>query len=420
MNKKRMLTKFSKKQLLVFTGVFAIVGGLLVWRIFAATASSSFEVEAASLTGNAKVCPTSTNDTSASNNKYVVLASSTCPGETTPPPPPPGSCLQRTGVTVKTPSQMGFKDNPTSGSIYAGSISSNFVLNGTGTKLTYPQIVPDVNSAQIYGFNLTGGNNVCWTGGRVVGTVKDSSIGADEWERWHDLNGFRLGGATNWTFENFYIRNFGDLVNISDNSGTPSNNVTSQDSLFQHSHDDCIQNDKWASVTVKNMFFDGCYSGISTRASGDPGYNASANVVRIEDSLMWLEPESPTYKNKSQFGHSGFFKWEKDRPDIAPSLYLKNVTLMARKTSNDQSVGTDAAKGKITHCENVTIIWAGSGDYPERASWDGIGCTGLNIITGASAQSAWLAKVNAWYAAHTQFADLKHPDSYYWTDKQPD
>lgn len=417
-----MRTKFSKKQLLIFAAAFAVVGGLLVWRIFAATASSSYEAEAASIAGNAKVCPSSTNDTSASNNKYVVLASSTCPGDTPPPPPPSGSCLTNAGSNrYAVTTANGFKDNPgesLTSRIYEDThVPNNRKYDATGTTWHYNALTDASKSA--YGISLWEGSDVCWSGGRIIHTKPDNST--SNWEVWKRVNGFRFGGMKNLRVENLYIANFGDILNISDGSSEQkSDDVTIEDSLIRHSHDDCIQNDKFATAYLKDSLLDGCYSGISARMSSSDlsagKVNGSSDTFYVQDSMIWMEPMTPVYKGTSP-GHGGWFKWENEDLSRGMKLSLDNVTLMARQNANHQSLGNEAGN-LLTHCNNVTILWAGDGDFPGRSSWQSAGCTNLKIVNKSDgAQAQWISKVNAWYAAHTQFADLKHPDSYYWTGK---
>src|SRR5689334_2125652 len=104
MKKKQMKRGFSKKQFITFAGIFAVIGGLLVWRILAATTAVSVEAEAASLSGKVVKCPASGSDSSASGGSFIMLGNTSC--SSTPPPPPTSSCTTRTPqVTATSPGQ---------------------------------------------------------------------------------------------------------------------------------------------------------------------------------------------------------------------------------------------------------------------------------------------------------------------------
>ncbi|MBX4191046.1 glycoside hydrolase family 16 protein [Candidatus Saccharibacteria bacterium] len=74
---------FSAKQLLVFTVIFAVIGGFTIFRSLASGFVATLEPENATLSGAAVVGV----DTNASGGKYVQFGSTTTP----PPPPPPTS-----------------------------------------------------------------------------------------------------------------------------------------------------------------------------------------------------------------------------------------------------------------------------------------------------------------------------------------
>lgn len=387
---------FRETGLLVIIG-FAILGLAFTLLSNAATSVVNSEAENGTVDSPASLI----TDSTASSGKAVQFKSA--------PVVAPASCTS-TNV-IKATTANGFRDLPSSGSIYSNrSTSANLRVDASGTTWRYG-LINKSDASQIYGVMLDGGDGVCWSGGRIVATSidKDNPI----WETWHDLNGFRIGGIKNFIFENLYIRNFGDLLNISDGNGKISDGFVIRDSLLRHAHDDCLQNDKMASGKIINSFLDGCYSGISARMSSSDAsgstINGSGKLLEIENTLMWMQPMTPVYKGTNP-GHGGFFKWENDILSRAMNLSLKNVVLMARQGANHQSLGNEAGS-KLTRCENVTIIWLGSGSFP-GTGWPS-GC--VTVVTGTAGRNLWLQKTAEWYASHPQFADLKPADDYYFS-----
>ena len=391
-----------RKVLIIFVLLFALVGSAWVVLSRAATYSVALEAESGVIVGPATVAG---SDSTASNSASVLFNTGITP------PPVAGSCLTNAGANIfKVNTANGFLDYPPSGSIYDNTnVPNSRVFDATNTTWHYSLLNPNGDGSQLYSIKLWKGSGVCWAGGRVISTLADSANA--DWQAWHDLNGFRIGGMNNFRFENLYVSSFGDLINISDNSGILSDNVTITDTLFRHSHDDCIQNDKMASLKLVNSFLDGCYSGISARfSSSDESagvINGSNDLLEVENTLIWMKPISPVYKGTNP-GHGGFFKWENIVVDRGMKLSLKGVTLMARQDANHQSLGNEAG-ALLATCQNVTIIWLGSGAYP-GTGWPA-GC--VTVVTGQAGKDLWLQKVNAWYSAHPAFADLKPADTSY-------
>lgn len=393
-----------------FIGVFAALGIIVMLVARAAGPVVAFEAESGTLSGNVvKVALPG-----ASAGKVARFGAGVTPTPTA--TPAASSCLSNAGSNAyKTTPANGFIDNPTNAqaNIYNNTnVPNGRVFDGTGTTYSYG-LINSADAAQIYGIRIWQGSGVCWSGGRVIGTGLDAQHPI--WETWHDLNGLRIGGMPGFTLENFYMRNFGDNINISDGSnGQLTQNFTIRDTLLRHSHDDCIQNDKLAGGKLVNSFLDGCYSGISARLSSSDlssgVLNGSTNTFEVSNTLIWMQPISPVYKGANP-GHGGFFKWENAAPSRGLKLSLSNVVLMARQLPNHQALGIESGT-VMPVCQNVIIIWLGSGSFPDASSFPS-GCA--TVVTGEAGRLLWLQKVNEWYAAHPQFADLKQPDSYYFS-----
>ncbi len=326
-----------------------------------------------------------------------------------------GSCVTNAGTNrFAVNTANGFEDLPADKIIYEDTaVPNNRVYDAGSSVWRYDQLNADGNGSQLYAIKLWKGSDVCWSGGRVRSITADTAN--SDWQAWHDLNGFRIGGMKNFKFEGVYVRNFGDLINVSDNNGTLSDNVSVNGSILRHSHDDCIQNDKFAGMLVKDSLLDGCYSGLSARMSDADvkagTINGSGKTFKVQDSLIWLQPMSPVFKGTNP-GNGAWFKWENVAVSRGMKLSLSNVTLMARQDANHQSLGNEAGS-LLSSCDRLTILWTGSGTFPGKSSWLSSGCTNLTILEGQAAKDEWIRRVDAWYNAHTQFNDLKQANSVY-------
>lgn len=245
-----------------------------------------------------------------------------------------------------------------------------------------------------YPILLAGGPNMCFTNGIIQGSYPDQ-IGADAsttWEYMHGTTALKVY-AKNATIENIRIDNYGDGIDFSSNT----DNFTIKSVHLSSIRDDCIQNDWLYSGDIEDSLFDGCYSAFSARTYGGQNpapADGSSNIWTINNSLIRLAATWGVYKNRGLIpGHDGFFKW--DNLGISPQLALHNNIFRADQDANNVGLGLPA--GKLTSCSNNTMVWLGSGPFPEAlpATFNGQPC-----FTVTTDKSIWDSAVSDWLSRH--------------------
>jgi hypothetical protein len=158
----------------------------------------------------------------------------------------------------------------------------------------------------------------------------------------------------------------------SDGAGT----VHIRNSHFQDIHDDAIENDEWQSLQVHDCLFERVYCLLSQRPSETLLLEArqSRAVATFDRCIARLWPFPGGHKKRStDHNHERVFKIDPN----SPRLVVRDSLLMAEKYISDEAAQLptrDAARGdRVTDVyQNVTIVWAGTGQYPGNIP---VGCT---------------------------------------------
>lgn len=378
-----MKGKFSKKQLLIFAVVFAALGGLLVWRILAATPNAALEAESATLTGKTVKCAASGTSAGASNSNYIILNASACPGTTPPPPPPPPSdsdCLQRTNKQTLTGTVSSYTGSPANGSVVD---ARSYTVANDSAWLATPG----------------GGSNVCWVGGEFKNTIADSATGSptNAWATyWHHNGGFTLkNNNQNWIFDGVAIHHTGDAFNIS----TSGDNFEVRNSHIYDIRDDCLQNDYYLSGSTHDNLFEGCYDGFSSKASAGTSPNGSGKTWTINNNIVYIQPQPSVYKGDAP-GSAYLLKWAKpgDGLGTPEHVVFKNNIVRIDKCAfaSGSSCGGSFYWPPDVDWSGNSLYWGGSGAVPsDLATWFS-SAHGSKMITKAE----WDAAVAGWKTAH--------------------
>ena len=200
--------------------------------------------------------------------------------------------------------------------------------------------------------------------------------------------------AENTTIEGIRIHNYGDGIDF---KYGPSANFIIKGVHLSYIRDDCVENDLLYSGLIDDSFFDGCYSAFSARThSGQdpPAEDGSNNLWTIQNSLIRLQPMWGVYKNRGLIpGHDGWFKW--DSSGISPRLALHNNIFRVDQDANN--VGLGVPTGKLESCSNNTVVWLGSGPYPDPlpTTFNNQPC-----FTITTDPSVWDNAVVAWLTKH--------------------
>lgn len=232
--------------------------------------------------------------------------------------------------------------------------------------------------------SITGSGALCWNGGSVVGTYATSTT----WDTFHHTGAFSFANPGS-IVEAVRIHNYGDGINVREGAADWRIRGVHETLI----HDDCVQDDYLYSGVIEDSLFDGCYVGISTRASSsNTTSDGHANTLTLASSLLRLQPMPTVYKGPAP-GHGGFFKWDNDAKR-SPKLVLRNNVLRVDQTPNHGSLGLP--QGYDVACSGNTIVWLGSGAFPAAADWLAR-CPDTKIVTSAA---TWDGAVAAWRATH--------------------
>ncbi len=205
-----------------------------------------------------------------------------------------------------------------------------------------------------YPVSLSGGPFACTSGGLYRGGWSSLT----SWAAMHSVAAMRM---TNYApiVENARIHNYGDGIRFAE--GAQYWRVRRV--YLSYLRDDCIENDWAYSGVVEDSLLDGCYNAFSARGydSQSRTRDGSADIVRVRDSLVRLQPMKSVYKNRGRVpGHAGFFKWDA----AGPRLSIRSTVFRADQDAN--TVGLAVPAGKLVDCANNTVVWLGAGPYPEK------------------------------------------------------
>ncbi len=260
----------------------------------------------------------------------------------------------------------------------------------------------DASTAQFVSPSATvvvhvGGNaGICWHGGEILGQLPPST----PWSTMHDSYGIDVDGAS-FLLERLRLFDLGDGVTM-DSQGDID--WVWRDVYFKYMRDDCVENDFLNNGTIENSFFDGCYSGFSSRPYTSV-LDGSNNVVVLRNTLFRVQAMDQGYRRP---GHGGFWKWASNSPKI--DLY-NTVFLTDGPTIEDDAIVPPP--GKLRNCSGNVMIWLGSGPFPEPLPSQP-GC--FTLLTGAAGQQFWDSAVAQWEAAHPNLlTDIASPIVSMWS-----
>jgi len=193
----------------------------------------------------------------------------------------------------------------------------------------------------------------------------------------------------------------------------------------EYIRDDCIENDYLHSGRVYDCLFDGCYTGISTRAGSDNANSDGSNKVVVLDKLLirllpmpypykWGREETvidangdPYNGSGIPFGHSSFFKMSESERN--PHYVIKNCVFMATHFTKGSNLDFPP-ESLINVCQNNIIIWLGPGPYPGKLPVLKFP-NAFKIVRGERGRELWRLLVRDWHARHPDVGASRKPDS---------
>ena len=247
---------------------------------------------------------------------------------------------------------------------------------------------------------------MCFSGGVIVGTQPPNAT-------WGETK--REGGGYAITIngqgsvvERVRIHNHHDAL-------VPyrSDGFVFRDSWVSYNRDDCIENDGHAEGTIQGNLFDGCYvfySGINGVSNGAVGAGADGELRIVGNLIKMQNMPGPSSKknplgNRLTSGYGSFFKGFR-RDDRVPKIVMRNNVLAFEVPSGNRKLHTDLGgpNTDIVDCENNTILWFGSGSFPDSLPYGQEDC--FTVITGSEAQERWDALRQQWIDAHPDIPRL--------------
>lgn len=175
-----------------------------------------------------------------------------------------------------------------------------------------------------------------------------------------------------------------DAIRIDD--GSPDFTISGV--WVSDTRDDCVENDKLYSGTIRDSLFDRCFAGISVAAIEEIDRTP---LVRFEGVLIRMEE----YLYKGEMRHTHHIKMQSEGPQ-----FTFHDSVVAMETDNlIGSRNAEAIWAGITECDNNLLLWLGEGDIPEELT---LAPDCFRTLTGAEANKAW-------YDARFNWIDC-HPD----------
>ena len=254
---------------------------------------------------------------------------------------------------------------------------------------------------------ITTGENFCFAGGDVRGDygnnryhrIPDYGVflpfdffpaNAEKPESWNSA-GFVFGDdeAPRGTVEGISIWNTWDGVRV-----RKKDDWLVRGSLISHVHDDCVANDGLRSGAIVDSLLDGCSTGLSIEPL-ELGASGEGEVVRIERSLVRLEPMAGPPGNYAPYGHEGFVETGEAK-DLTrtPKLVIEDSIFLAEMASREPaSMGLPAEL--VRSCANNVMVWLGVGPFPGELP----GC-----FTVTRDREVWDRAVADWRLRHPTIA----------------
>ncbi|HSE08343.1 MAG TPA: hypothetical protein VLB29_06735 [Nocardioidaceae bacterium] len=253
----------------------------------------------------------------------------------------------------------------------------------------------------------------CIKGGEVHGPVPDDAT-RDEW---YDGEGDQDGpggeglrvtmtsSAGSWLFvQDMSVEDFEDAY---DPNAAGSAARTYLDHVYARDiRDDCIENEQPVhSVYVNNSFFDGCFAAFAQRPTEAESARDGETpaVFTVENSLVYVEPQ-PLGDNycdddsaargrcvasgEEWLGAYGIWKWS----DMAArQVEVRNTIFRLDMPSYSSCQAQMWPDGTY---ENVTLVWAGAGDYRTAGECNNTLPDGVTLTTDLS---VWDRAVSDWF-----------------------
>jgi hypothetical protein len=227
---------------------------------------------------------------------------------------------------------------------------------------------------------------VCVAGGFVLGQFPRT-------ETWAQSKSHAGAGIEFWpgqlTIEGARIDNVHDGIRPMD-----GNNWTIRGAHLSWIRGDCVEDDHLRSGLITESLFDGCYVFVNTRPSSSvlrEGWDGTHEVVRVEDSLVHMQPMPGPDSGTLDPGWGTTWKWQSGTSSKSPKLSLHRNVFRYDQAGGSGAASMELPPGKLLDCSDNVVVWLGRGSFPAKLP---------SCFTVTKDRAVWDRAVAAWKAKH--------------------
>lgn len=266
-----------------------------------------------------------------------------------------------------------------------------------------PNTVVDMRRTELHfappgesGWIVKNSDNVCVHGGKYVGQAP-RDWGWHQYKTTFDGSGIRVNRLKGiFTWENVILDNSHDGIMLPRSNETPNSaKGVVRSTWLNYTRDDCIENDGATTMVIEDVLME-CHMLFSARSgsTGDAGAGSSATIKNVLVHMS-CKPDPRTDKHGAvSCGNStesigGF--WKLGGTSAEYEIHVQDsIILVDHYSRNGRNAYRLNGNGNITY-DNVTIVWAGPGEWPGPDMPPGVTITKDRRLW-ESAEAEWLAQ----------------------------
>jgi hypothetical protein len=191
--------------------------------------------------------------------------------------------------------------------------------------------------------------------------------------------------SPNVSVQDIRARQAWDAIRIS----RESQYFTVQDVWLSNIRDDCVEDDFLRSGLIIDVLFDGCFSGVSVRSTGDRADDGSKESLTLAGVLLRLE--SFLYKGEMKHGAPIKADTRSPRIEVHDSVFALND---GKVLSRGQLA---SAWDKIGDCRNNVVLWTSDKPWPDKLPKPPA-C--FRVMQGGEARELWERARQNWIDCH--------------------
>lgn len=211
-----------------------------------------------------------------------------------------------------------------------------------------------------HAIRLRGDTGACWSGGAIYGGYPEDAVyecTPEHGWRGGPCRGFHTTAGIapevagpETVIEDLLVADYGDGVSLEAASGA----VTVRRAWLRDLHDDAVENDFGATVTVEDSLIERTFMAFASRPRSKNPIDQRDRVFTIRGNLVLLHRFTHAYKERP--GHGGFFKWPKN--GSGPRFAVTDNVFVMDDPGKGQL--TLPLANQVAECRNNKLLWAGS------------------------------------------------------------